>query len=236
MAFLDIFLSEEKKIQKNRQRLTSKDAQAEDREAAARWLADNKSDKALLALLSRFDIRLDHQMNDKAEKEFLYTLAAGVGEPMLKPLRSWLKQCKLVSIPLKLYEELAGHERTVQAVFKLLRALMVRDDFKPQKKHTLLVWLAEHQVDGALEAATAFIGDFDEDVRCAAVEVLIKQGVDVAEILERVMTKNTEDSNRLRHRIAEVFTSRGWKVGDPDAFQAVLPDGYAVRDSRVVNR
>lgn len=237
MAFFDIFLSTEKKIQKNRQRLTSKDSQAEDREAAARWLVDNGSDLALMALLSRFDMRLEHQLNDKAEKELVYGLAAGVGQPLLKPLRSWLKQCKYVSLPLKLYEELSSHDKAVKAVYKLLEAEARRNDFKPMKKNALLVWLAEHKEEGAVEAATPFLSDFDEEVRCSAVEVLIKQDLpEVAELLERVMVRDGEDSTRLRHRIADIYAVRGYPVSDAEAFGAVLPDGFSVRDSRVVRR
>lgn len=236
MAFFDIFLSTEKKIQKNRQRLTSKDSQAEDRELAARWLVENGSDQALMALLSRFDMRLEHQLNDKAEKELVYGLAASVGQPLVKPLRSWLKQCKYVSLPMKLYEELTDHDKAVRAVYKLLEAEAKKNDFKPMKKNALLVWLAEHKEQGAVEAATPFLGDFDEEVRCSAVEVLIKQDVDVAELLEGVMLRDGEDSNRLRHRIAEIFSVRGYTVRDPEAFGAVLPDGFAMRDSRVVRR
>lgn len=236
MPFFDIFLSEEKKIQKNRQRLTSKDAQEEDREIAARWLADNGSNKALMALLSRFDMRLEHQLKDKEEKDFVYGLAAQKGDAMMKPLRSWLKQCKYVSLPLKLYQELGDFDKTVRAVYKLLEAEAAKDDFKPMKKNALLVWLAEHKVDGAREAAEPFLGDFDEEVRCSAVEVLIKQGDDVSAILEGLMTKPEEDSNRLRHRIAEIFAARSWSVTDPEAFAAVLPGDYAVRDSRIVRR
>ncbi len=235
MAFFDIFLSEEKKIIKNRRRLTSQDSQPEDREAAARWLAENGSKKALLALLSRFDMRLDHQLNDKAEKEFLYGLAAGVGSDILRPLRSWLKQCRHVSVPLKLYEELSDTESTIKVVYKLLATELERDDFKPIRKNALLVWLAEHRHEGAIEAAAPFLNYFDENVRCSATEVLVQQtDPAAAEILEARFTNEEEDSNRLRHRFAEVFAGRKWPVSDSEAVARFLPDAYAVHEGRVV--
>ncbi|MEZ4322645.1 MAG: HEAT repeat domain-containing protein [Myxococcota bacterium] len=234
MSFFDFFLSEEKKITKNRHRLTSRDAQAEDREAAARWLASNGSPKALLALLSRFDMKLEHQLNDKGEKEFVYGLLHGLGEAAVKPVRSWLKQCRQVSVPLKLHAELTDTESTIKLVYKLLAAELARDDFKPEKKNALLVWLAEHRHEGAIEAAAPFLDDFDENVRCTAVEVLLTQQDDAAaEILERRASNPDEDSNRLRHRVAEVFSSRGWPVVDGEAFGKALPDGYSVVEGRV---
>ncbi|MCB9677073.1 MAG: HEAT repeat domain-containing protein [Alphaproteobacteria bacterium] len=234
MSFFDFFLSEEKKITKNRHRLTSRDSQPEDREGAARWLAENGSPKALLALLSRFDMKLEHQLNDKAEKEFVYSLVLGLGDKAVKPLRSWLKQARQVSLPLKLHLELSDVESTVKLVFKLLQAELERDDFKPEKKNALLVWLTEHRHDGALEVAAPFVDDFDENVRCSALEVLVNQQDDAAAaILEKRFTNDDEDSNRLRHRVAEVFATRGWPVSDADAFGRHLPDGYVIAEGRV---
>ncbi len=65
MGFFDLFMSDEKKIKKHHRRLTNRDAQDEDREASAHWLADNGTPEALLALLSRFDMALDHQLKDQ---------------------------------------------------------------------------------------------------------------------------------------------------------------------------
>lgn len=235
MGFFDFLLSEEKKITKNRLRLTSKDSQAEDREAAAVWLAENGSPKALLALLSRFDMKLEHQLNDKGEKERVYGLVIGVGEPAVKPLRSWLKQCKQIQVPLKLYEALTDASTALDMVVKLLEVELARDDFKPEKKHALLVWLAERRDPRAFDAAAPFLGDFDENVRCTAVEVLVHQGdARAREPLERALARPDEDSGRLRHRIAEVFAQRRWELDDPDAVSAALPGGFAVKDGRIV--
>ncbi len=237
MSFFDFFLSEEKKITKNRHRLTSRDSQPEDRETAARWLAENGKPKAILALLSRFDMKLDHQLHDKGEKEFVSSIVLELGDDAIKPLRSWLKQCKQVGIPLQLLSDLSDEETTMQTVYKLLAAELARDDFKPVKKNALLVWLTDHQHPGAIEAAAPFLDDFDENVRCSAAEVLIvQQDPAAAEILATRFTNEEEDSNRLRHRIAEIFAARRWEVPDPEAFEAHLPDGYAMRDGRVVNR
>jgi len=237
MSFFDFFLSEEKKITKNRHRLTSRDSQAEDREAAARWLADNGSPKAYMALLSRFDMKLEHQLNDKAEKEFTYSLVVSLGDGMIRPLRSWLKRCKLVGVPLQAYQELTDTETAIELLYKLLAAELERDDFKPVKKHALLVWLAEHKHPGALQAAAPFLDDFDENVRCAATEVLITQNDPAAAaILEKRLTNEDEDSNRLRHRVAEIFAARGWPVSDEQAVGEVLPDGYSVSGGRITAR
>lgn len=235
MGIFDIFLSEEKKIAKNRRRLTSKDSQPEDREAAARWLADNGSAKALVALMSRFDMKLEHQLNDKAEKDVVYALVANLGEAGVRPVRGWLKQCRSVAVPLRLLEDLTDEEQTIAYVYTLLAAELARDDFKPEKKHALLIWLAERKHAGAVDAAAPFVDDFDENVRCTAAEVLIGQQDDrAAAILEARVSKEEEDSNRLRHRVAEIFAARGWTVSDATVFASILPDGYQMQGDRVM--
>ncbi len=237
MGFFDFFLSEEKKIAKNRRRLTSKDSQPEDREAAARWLAENGSPKALLALMSRFDMKLEHQLNDKAEKEALFAMIVHIGEPAVKPLKSWLKQARSVSLPLQLLEALTDEATTIRTVHELLERELARDDFKPEKKHALLTWLGERKHEGAIEAVAPFLDDFDENVRCAAAEVLIAQQDEAAApLLEARVSKPEEDSNRLRHRVAEVFAARRWPVQDGEAFARALPDGYQLQGGRVVAR
>lgn len=237
MGFFDIFLSEEKKIAKNRRRLTSKDSQPEDREAAARWLANNGTPKALLALMSRLDMKLEHQLNDKAERDVLSAIILQLGDAAVKPLRSWLKQCRSVSVPLRLMEQLTDDATTIALVYKLLAAELARDDFKPEKKYALLSWLGDRKDPGAFDAALPFLDDFDENVRCMAAEVLIAQQNDaVAERFEARITNEDEDSNRLKHRVAEIFVSRRYKVANEEALKAALPDAYKISNGFVVPR
>ena len=234
MGLFDFFYSDDTKIQKNQRRLTNRDAQPEDREASARWLADNGTPKALLALLSRFDLALDHQLKDSGEKDLAYSLLAGKGDSAIEATRAWLKTCKQVALPLRLYEELAGREKAVELAMELLEAERKRDDFKPDKKKRLLVWLSDQRHPGACAAAAPFLADFDEGVRYAAAEVLAAQDDSAAqEPLLQALIRPDEESNRVRVRIADVFANRRWQV-DPARVADRLPNGYAVRDNRIV--
>ena len=131
MALFDFFLSDEKKIAKHHRRLTNRDAQPEDRETSARWLIERGTPESLLSLLGRFDISLDHQIKDKVEKDLVYALAASQGETIDVPLRTWLRQCKHVALPLRLLEELSGRGDAITVVRELLEIERKRDDFKP---------------------------------------------------------------------------------------------------------
>lgn len=233
MGLFDIFLSDEQRIQKNQRTLTNRDVQAEDRDAAVRWLVDNGTPKALLALLTRFDMSLENQLKDKNEKNALFTTLLGLGKPLVRPLERHLEKCRMVAVPLRLYHELEGEEAAVRKVFELLALERSKDDFKAQKKLDLLVWLAERKHAGAIEAAAPLLGDFDEGVRYAAAEVIVAQNDEAGrEYLEKVIGNVAEDSNRLRVRLADVFSQRRWTLSKDAA--AHLPNGYSLRDGRVV--
>jgi len=229
----DFFLSPEKKIQKHQRKVTNRDVNAEDREASARWLSDQGSGKALRALLTRFDMNLTQGIHDAQEKEFLYGLLMQHGEALLKPLRVHLKKCRQIAMPLKMFEELQGEQKTIEFVYALLDNERRRIDFKPEKKTNLLIWLTTKRDDQAIENVSGFLEDFDENVRYAAAEVIIGQNDDAGrEPLLVVFHNPEEDSNRVRVRVCEVFCSRRWSL---DGWEGELPPPYAVRDDRVVS-
>jgi Zn-dependent M32 family carboxypeptidase len=233
VGLFDIFLSDESRIQKNQRTLTNRDVQPEDRDSATRWLLDNGSPKALVALLTRFDMSLENQLKDKNEKDALEQRLGTIGEPLVRPLQRHLEKCRMVSIPLHIYRDLKGEEAAVVEAFRLLEIERGKDDFKPQKKLDLLVWLAERKHEKAIEAVSPLLTDFDEGVRYAAAEVIIAQNDEAGRpLLEQVIGSAQEDSNRLRVRLADVFTQRRWPIGDEAA--AHLPHGFAAREGRVV--
>jgi hypothetical protein len=233
MGIFDFFMNEEQRIQRAQRKLTNRDVQAEERDAAARWLVDQGSPKAILALLTRFDMSLENQLKDKAEKDTVYALVSKMGEAVHRPLDRHLEKCRQVAIPLRLMVELRGEEATIAKVFDILHLERQKDDFKAQKKVDLLVWLAERRHAGAIEAVTPLLEDFDEGVRYAAAEVIIAQQEESGRTpLEKVLTNPQEDSNRLRMRLADVFSTRRWPL-DP-AGAAHLPSGFSLREGRVV--
>ena len=232
MGVFDMFLSEDKLISKRQRTLTSLDSTPEDREMAAFWLSENASPKALTALLSRFDMNLTHQLNDRDEKEKVYSLLVSHGDKVERSLRSWLKQCKQFAIPLRLFGELQGREQAIQMVMDLLRIEHEKDDFKPKKKTELLVWLAGVRHEQCIEVASLFLTDFDEGVRLTATEVILAQQDDGArDHLMAILKNPDEESNRLKIKVAETFVSRGWSVDDDDL--PGLAAGFEKAGSRI---
>ena len=236
MGILDLFLSEEKKILRYTRKLTHRDAQPEDREAAVVWLADCGTPTAIGGILSRFDMNLDHQLKDAGEKDVVFQVLAELGyDKIKKPLDVWLRRCRQFALPLRLLDQVGGRAAAVDMAFDLLQLEFEKDYFKPEKKHQLLVWLAETPDPRCVEAAAPFLKDFDEGVRYAAVELLYKQEGDAAMApLVAVMLDDEEDSNRLKIRIAEVLVSKGWPVGEFVDDADRLPQGFALRAGKLV--
>lgn len=231
MGIFDMFLSEEKRIAKQQRTLTNRDSQPEDREAAARWLVENGSPKSVVSLLTRFDMKLDNQLKDASERDFVYSLVVGLGDALDRPLSRHLGRCKNLAYPLKLLVETKGEQAAIQQVYELLRKEHEKDDFKPRRKTDLLVWLAQHTEAGAVEVAQLFLTDFDENVRYAAIEVIAAQeGADLIGLLQPVLTNPDEDANRVKVRIAELIQQRGLAVTDVEGVRSALPNTHVVTD------
>ena len=235
MGLFDMFLSEDRRIAKEQRTLTNRDKQPEDREAAARWLAGNATPKAFVALLTRFDMNLENQLKDRAEKDLVYGLLSQGGEGVHRPLDRHLARCKQLATPLRLFVDLKGGDAAVEKAFELLDIEREKDDFKPEKKNDLLVWLIDKRHPRAIEVAAPFLHDFDENVRYAAAEVMLAQQSDDARPhLEKALAYPDEESNRLRVRLAEAFAQRRWSLEDEAGVGAALPETHAVKNGRVV--
>ncbi len=233
MGLFDFFLSEEKQIARHVRRLTNRDSTPEDREGSARWLSDKGTPEALVGMLQRFDLNLEHQLKDSAEKEAVYSLLLGHGKKVLEPAKAWLPRCKQFALPIKLIGEIEGAAAQLDVALHLLEAEHLKDNFKPEKKKALLVWLADVRNPRCIEGALPFLSDFDEGVRYAATEVLLAQGESAREALQAVFSDRPEQSNRLKVRVAEVFAQKGWRL--EDSFSTGLPSSFRLKDGRVLS-
>lgn len=233
MGLFDYF-TKEGKLKRHVRRMSNRDTPPEDRELSAQWLADERSPKAIYGLITRFDMTLTQQLKDRNEKQYVFDLLVHIGEPVVAPLRTFLKECKHYAWPLRLLETLEGSEAVHEVVYERLIDELGKGSFKPEKKKELLVWLADRKHPGAMKAAAAFLEDFDEEVRFAAMSVIIKQKEpSAAGLLAPMFVRPEEDSNRIRHRLCEIFVQRGWSVGELDLTDK-LANGFAQSGDRIV--
>ena len=68
-----LFGGTESSIERHSKKVVNLNAQIEERNASAEWLAENGSPEAIAALLKRFSIRYEHAMKDTEEVVHLRT-------------------------------------------------------------------------------------------------------------------------------------------------------------------
>jgi len=216
MGIFDFFQfnnSEEGLIKKHTKRMRDLNAQKEDRQASAAWLADNGSEEAITGLLNRFDLTYEHRMKDAQEKEYIYALLVDIGPSVTQPIRAWVRKHNAFAFPLRLIDDFEGNQAAVEVLLDMLGREV--DPFKTEKKRQILIRLADYKDERIVDRVPACLEDFDGDVRYAAAETLISQDTDaVREELAQALANPQEESNRLRVRIATVFHQRNWSLGE----------------------
>ncbi|MCB9741578.1 MAG: hypothetical protein H6741_24835 [Alphaproteobacteria bacterium] len=239
MGLFDFLLggSPEKQIKKYSKKIKHKDTPVEERQAAAHWLADQGSPEAIYGLLGRFEMDYEHGMKDAQEKEEVAALVLHLGDRSIEPLEAVLRRTEKFARPLSLYEQLAGREKAILMMLRLLDEEYERGELKTEKKRELLKKAAGYDEPRIRDSAARFLDDYNEECRFAAAEVLIAQqeteGIREA-MLDRLANPE-EDSNRLRVRIAEIASARHWPLGErTEAVEANPPTGYSVRAGKLV--
>ena len=220
-------------LKRHTKRLCNLDAQREDRNASAHWLAEEGSKEAIIGLLGRFGLNYEHRMKDAEEKTFIFNLLVDVGPSVTDPVRAWVRKSQSFAHPLKLIQHFEGEEAVVEVLLDLLGREV--DPFKVEKKRQILVQLAKHKDARIVERVPACLEDFDEGVRYAAATALISQESEtVKPDLLAVLARATEDSNRLKDQIAIAFHSRNWSLGDSaETIAGIPPVGWMVKDTHI---
>lgn len=236
MGFLDFFTGGPP-LKRNARKAVDRDAQAEDREAALRALSEDGSSEALVALCARFGIQLEHGMRDRREKDLVYELLCAQGAAGAAVARSHAHGAPSFAWAVKVVEQVDGAFAATGLLLELLGRESVDNELKPEKKHNLLIALAERRDARIVAAASPFLSDFDEGVRNAAMEAVGGQDGDAGlEALTVALVNPHEESTRIRGRLAEIFAARDWPVPQDAWFLANIPVGYRVNEGRLVRR
>jgi hypothetical protein len=246
MSFLDKIFGDP--LKKHARRVGTRDAQPEDRETSARWLLDNGSPEALTAVFKRFELQLEHSLKDKKEKELVFDLLVETGPAAAVAARDFARTSVHFQWAVAVIDKVEGPGAGTRALIDMLAAQRVEDEFKPEKKRTLLLFLAERQDSAIAPAAARFLTDFDEGVRHAAIEAISAQGASQESIgsetedtssrdlLAAALINPREESTRIRGRLAEIFATRSWPVPEDAALQANVPVGFRLVEGRLQRR
>jgi hypothetical protein len=235
MAFLD-FLTGGGPLKRHSRRVANRDAQPEDRESSAHWLADNGTEEALVALCSRFEMQLEHSMKDRKEKELVLEMICEKGPEGARAARAFAAKTTAFAYAVRVVERVEGETAATEMLLDMLAKESVDNELKPEKKHLLLIALAERKDPRITTDAERFLEDFNEGVRHAAVEAIAAQDGDGGrDALLRALVNPKEESTRIRGRLAEIFQTRRWAVPEEDAwFASHVPSGFRLVGGRLV--
>ncbi len=234
MAFYDIFLPNS--VPRHSRRVADRDAQAEDREASFAWLSENGTAEGLLGLCGRFNLHLEHHLKDRKEKEVVMDYLAEHAEAGASAARKFCFQSVNFQNAMRVVERVKGEAVATDLLLELLAVESVDEEFKIEKKRNLLICLVERKDVRIVVAAAPYLADFDEGVRNAAVEALAAQeGEGPRDPLFAALTREREESTRIRGRIADVFATRRWSVAGNDWLLANIPHGFRHADARLIS-
>ena len=241
MGFLKDLLDKDarraKKIDGLAKKASRKFGQSEDRRAAVDALYDIGGDDALRAIIKRFSATVDNKLHDQDEKKYVSDLLVEKG-PAVVPL----------------LKEFVAKETEVTWAFRTLKRIEMRadwlghvldafgnstsEDTDPEKLTQLLGLLHDEKDPRVVPVVVRYLQDLDDTVRFAAIETLATLGDELArQPLLDALTRADEDSQRVIHRIIDVFRDQGWEVkGFRKAVEERLPEDYYLDRSGRIKR
>ena len=233
MGLLDIFSKEKRETRAragNIQRATNKYSQSGDRYKAMESLASEGSDEALYGLMRRFGMMYDKSIEDEQEKEWVFDTLVSKGEAALPAVKRYLAAADSVSWPLRVLQKVAPNkDAEIDAIAEVLARHEPGYERDPTKKIQIIRHLGLMKHAKSPELVAPYLGDMDEGVRFTTVEALLglkNEEAARAKLLE-LFVSDSEESLRLRIRIAEGFADLGWLVqGHRAAVEKKLPDGF----------
>ena len=249
MGFIgDLFDAEARKrnrIASLSKKLQQKFGQTEDRMTAARALAEVGGAEAWRGLLKRFTISVDNRLHDQDEKKDVSEMLVEGGAPVIPLIQEFLGKETELTWALRTLSELVGREQWATIVLETLEG-HDSENTDPEKLSQILLALHENPDPRVAPAVTRLLADLDDTIRFAAIETLAslpnlaekqgeRQGEDARAALLSALTKPEEESQRVIHRILEVFRDKGWEVkGFRKSVEERLPEGwYLDRSGRI---
>ncbi len=209
-----------------------------DRQEAIQALADMASAEAAEVLLKRFTFHMDPSITDQEEKEAAFRGILRAGKGAIAPVRSFAAKAESLAWPMKIMKELVEGDEYVEELLRWLSRWDTEYAKFIDPKVQLLTALEDHRHPRIREEAERFLEDVNEPARFHAVSALLAQD-DAASLTALLTLLTSEESVRVRNRIAEGLASRGWSVpaDDRDAVRKALPAVFSVdANGRVVKR
>jgi HEAT repeat protein len=210
-------------------------AQNYDRQEAIEALAKQGTAAAAEALLRRFSFTMEPSITDQEEKEAAADGIVAAGNAALDALRAYCTKADSLTWPLRIVRRIVPEDEIVNELLGILDHFDTEYVRNAEPKIQLISVLEDYPTDDVREAVEPFLTDVSEPVRFVAVSTVFAMN-DPRSAAALVAALEPEESLRIKNRIASGLAERAWEI--PSELEAVcsktLPDGYAVRGSRIV--
>ena len=223
-----------RQIQRAIKKLTEPAGEAGPRIEAAEKLAGWGTPEAVSGLVKRFTMSSRVISQDIEEKRHVVELLVAQGEAAIEPILGYMKVYHQVDWPVQALARIVDEDELVRHLKEIIETVALSEFAAPEHRVSLIRAVHGHVQGDLATTLEGFLDDSDDDVRIVAIEALMELGDSVRErILETFLA--ADDRPRIRRRIAELFSEKGWDVkGFRPAVEEALPDGFALTAKGVI--
>ena len=196
------------------------------------------SAEAAEVLLKRFTFHMDPSITDQEEKEAAFRGVLRAGKAAIVPVRAFAEKAESLAWPMKIMKELVEGDEYVEELLRWLSRWDTEYAKFVDPKVQLLTALEEHRHPRIREEVRAILGG-RERTRAFPRRVRPHRPGRPGGLARARLLLQSEESVRVRSKIAEGIAGRGWVLSaeDRDAARKALPPSFAVDASgRVVKR
>jgi hypothetical protein len=202
-------------------------AQPDVRRAAMAKLLEIASPESYEALLMRFSFNANGNIADEEEKRDLVEELVKVGEPMVDPIKRFVRKEKAVGFPLQVLSKILDRQTYLAYLVEALRAMEPLDHRTTEAKRAIVSTLGE--MGGVEEAAALvpYLGDHHDDVQSDAIEAIerLKNEATYAALIE--VCCSDKHSPRIQRRAATALENLAvWVKDQFERFNAELKGEY----------
>lgn len=211
--------------------------QSDDRRAAIDALDQIGGDDALRAMMKRFAATVDNKLHDQDEKKYVSDILVEKGPLVVPLLKAFVAKETEVTWAFRTLKRIETRADFVGHVLDAF-GTSTSEDTDPEKLEQLLGLLHDEKDPRVAPVVVRYLQDLDDTVRFAAIETLATLGDEIArQPLLDALTRAEEDSQRVIHRIIDVFREVGWEVkGYRKAVEERLPEDYYLDRSGRIKR
>jgi hypothetical protein len=224
----------DKKVAAHAKVVADKRAQTYDRIESLQALADVRTAESAAALLKRFSFSIDPSITDQEEKEVAFSGIVEAGRPgelpkddkerekvlaeakerrdkVVEATRAYCEKAEQLTWPLKVLRALLDDDAYRDELIDMLGGFDTEYARNVEPKIQLIVALEEVPGEESREVVEQFLEDVNETVRFHAAEATFAHGnPESAAALCKMLI--AEESVRVKNKVAEGFTRRGWTV------------------------